>query len=79
MKSTSKEVTRESDNGLDTAGPEEKKTETIHTPSNGFTATETDNNSDQESLDHEAQAGVKAVQAAAAVWTKSQLALAYVM
>lgn len=78
MKLASNEVARESHNGLDTTGPEEKETEETQSPSHGFTAVEADN-SDQESLDHEAQAGVKAVQAAAAVWTKSQLALAYVM
>ncbi|KAJ5926626.1 hypothetical protein N7516_008399 [Penicillium verrucosum] len=54
--------------------PSEKEPETAHTPKD----TADDNgNSDQESLDQEAQAGVKGVQAAAAVWTKSHLILAY--
>lgn len=74
---------RQTDSGFDhvseTARPSEKEAEAAQTPKNGVSATEADNNSDQESLDHEAQAGVKAVQAAAAVWTKSQLVLAYVM
>jgi hypothetical protein len=79
MASTDKQITRESVNGLEAARPSEKEAQTANSPRNGVIATEPDNNSDQESLDHEAQAGVKAVQAAAAVWTRSQLVLAYVM
>lgn len=79
MASTDRQTDRDFDHALDTARPSEKEAEAEHTPKNGVPAIETDNHSDQESLDHEAQAGVKAVQAAAAVWTKSQLVLAYVM
>ncbi|KAJ5244132.1 hypothetical protein N7489_004228 [Penicillium chrysogenum] len=58
----------------DVTYPTEKETETAQPP-----AYAADGNSDQESLDQEAQAGVKGVQAAAAVWTKSHLILAYVI
>ncbi|KAJ5459382.1 hypothetical protein N7530_011326 [Penicillium desertorum] len=54
--------------------PTEKEPETAQPPA--YTA---DGNSDQESLDQEAQAGVKGVQATAAVWTKSHMILAYVI
>jgi hypothetical protein len=54
--------------------PTEKEPETAQPPA--YTA---NGNSDQESLDQEAQAGVKGVQATAAVWTKSHMILAYVM
>ena len=59
---------------IDVTSPTEKEPETAQ-PS-AYTA---DGNSDQESLDQEAQAGVKGVQAAAAVWTKSHMILAYTM
>ncbi|KAJ6190559.1 hypothetical protein N7519_000580 [Penicillium mononematosum] len=58
----------------DVTYPTEKAPETAQPPA--YTA---DGNSDQESLDQEAQAGVKGVQAAAVVWTKSHMILAYVI
>ncbi|OQE30908.1 hypothetical protein PENFLA_c002G06654 [Penicillium flavigenum] len=58
----------------DVTHPTEKEPETAQPPA--YTA---DGNSDQESLDQEAQAGVKGVQATAAVWTKSHMILAYVI
>ncbi|KAJ5420497.1 hypothetical protein N7465_003016 [Penicillium sp. CMV-2018d] len=70
----SKETEIAHDMSSDVIHPSEKEPETAHTPKD----TADDNgNSDQESLDQEAQAGVKGVQAAAAVWTKSHLILAY--
>ncbi|OQD63715.1 hypothetical protein PENPOL_c009G03105 [Penicillium polonicum] len=70
----SKETEIARDMSSDVIHPSEKEPETTHTPKD----TADDNgNSDQESLDQEAQAGVKGVQAAAAVWTKSHLILAY--
>ncbi|KAJ5516997.1 hypothetical protein N7527_008557 [Penicillium freii] len=70
----SKETEIARDMSSDVIHPSEKEPETAHTPKD----TADDNgNSDQESLDQEAQAGVKGVQAAAAVWTKSHLILAY--
>ena len=72
----SKETEIARDMSSDVIHPSEKEPETAHTPKD----TADDNgNSDQESLDQEAQAGVKGVQAAAAVWTKSHLILAYAM
>ncbi|KAJ5957420.1 hypothetical protein N7501_011699 [Penicillium viridicatum] len=70
----SKETEIARDMSSDVIHPSEKEPETAHT----LKDTADDNgNSDQESLDQEAQAGVKGVQAAAAVWTKSHLILAY--
>jgi hypothetical protein len=74
MASTEKDIAR--DMGSDIPYPSEKEPETAHTPKDVADAHE---NSDQESLDQEAQAGVKGVQAAAAVWSKSHLILAYAM
>ena len=79
MASTDRQTDRGLDHGLGTTQASEKEADVVQAPGNGIFTTDPDNNSDQESLDHEAQAGVKAVQAAAAVWTKSQLVLAYVM
>lgn len=62
--------------GSDVLYPSEKQPETALTPRN---TADDHGNSDQKSLDQEAQAGVKGVQAAAAVWTKSHMILAYVM
>ncbi|CAG8219761.1 unnamed protein product [Penicillium nalgiovense] len=58
----------------DVTYPTEKEPETAQPP-----AYAGNDNSDQESLDQEAQAGVKGVQATAAVWTKSHMILAYVI
>ncbi|KAJ5382948.1 Major facilitator superfamily domain general substrate transporter [Penicillium concentricum] len=74
MASTEKDIAR--DMGSDIPHPSEKELETSQTPKD---TTDGHGNSDQESLDQEAQAGVKGVQAAAAVWTKSHLILAYVI
>ncbi|CAG8111055.1 unnamed protein product [Penicillium olsonii] len=79
MASTDRQTDRGLDHGLGTTQASEKEADVAQAPGNGVFTTDPDNNSDQESLDHEAQAGVKAVQAAAAVWTKSQLVLAYVI
>ncbi|KAJ6143152.1 hypothetical protein N7471_002605 [Penicillium samsonianum] len=62
--------------GSDVLYPSEKQPETALTPRN---TADDHGNSDQKSLDQEAQAGVKGVQAAAAVWTKSHMILAYVI
>ncbi|KAJ5185519.1 Major facilitator superfamily domain general substrate transporter [Penicillium cf. griseofulvum] len=74
MASTEKDIAR--DMGSDIPYPSEKEPETSHTPRD---VADGHGNSDQESLDQEAQAGVKGVQAAAAVWSKSHLILAYVI
>ncbi|KXG46759.1 Major facilitator superfamily domain, general substrate transporter [Penicillium griseofulvum] len=72
MASAEKDIAR--DMGSDIPYPSEKEPETAHTPKDVADAPE---NSDHDSLDQEAQAGVKGVQAAAAVWSKSHLILAY--
>jgi hypothetical protein len=62
--------------------PSEKRGEQIHTSQEtGIAAPATvgDVTSDQDSLDQEAQAGVKGIQAATKVWTKGHLILAYAM
>ncbi|KGO36746.1 Major facilitator superfamily domain, general substrate transporter [Penicillium expansum] len=64
------------DMGSDVPYASEKEPETAHIPKD---TADGHGNSDQESLDQEAQAGVKGVQAAAAVWTKSHMILAYVI
>ncbi|KAJ5827277.1 Major facilitator superfamily domain general substrate transporter [Penicillium robsamsonii] len=74
MTSTEKDIA--CDMGSDIPHPSEKEPETSHTPRD---TADGHGNSDQETLDREAQAGVKGVQAAAAVWTKSHLILAYVI
>lgn len=72
----SKETEIARDMSSDVINPSEKEPEASHTPKE---TTDVHGNSDNESLDQEAQAGVKGVQAAAAVWTKSHLILAYAM
>ncbi|OGE56541.1 hypothetical protein PENARI_c003G02602 [Penicillium arizonense] len=60
--------------------PSEKQGEQIHTSQEtGVAVPAIDGNvtSDQDSLDQEAQAGVKGIQAATKVWTKGHLILAY--
>jgi hypothetical protein len=60
----------------------EKQGEQVHTSQEtGGTvpAADGDVGSDQDSLDQEAQAGVKGIQAATKVWTKGHLVLAYAM
>lgn len=62
--------------------PSEKQSEQIHTSQEtggAVLATGHDVTSDQDSLDEEAQAGVKGIQAATKVWTKGHLILAYAM
>ncbi|KAJ5182329.1 hypothetical protein N7449_012476 [Penicillium cf. viridicatum] len=70
----SKETEIARDMSSDVTYPSEKEPETAHTPKD---TADGHGNSDQESLDQEAQAGVRGVQAAAVVWTKSHLILAY--
>ncbi|CAI7588271.1 unnamed protein product [Penicillium glandicola] len=72
----SKETEIARDMGSDVPYPSEKEPEPSHTPQHTVDGHET---SDQESLDEEAQAGVRGVQATAAVWTKSHMILAYVI
>ncbi|KAJ5158760.1 Major facilitator superfamily domain general substrate transporter [Penicillium coprophilum] len=74
MTSTDKAVARNI--GPDIPLPSEKEPDISHT-----TRDKVDDHGklDQECLDREAQAGVKAVQATAAVWTKCHLILAYVI
>lgn len=74
MASKETEIAREM--GSEVLYPSEKAPETAHTPKD---TAEDHGSSDQDSLDQEAQAGVKGVQATAAVWTKSHMILAYVM
>ncbi|KAJ5589040.1 hypothetical protein N7537_011718 [Penicillium hordei] len=72
MASKESEIAR--DMSSDVIYPSEKEPETAHTTKD---TADDHGNSDKESLDQEAQAGVKGVQAAAVVWTKSHLILAY--
>lgn len=72
----SKETEIARDMSSDVIHSSEKEPETAHTPKD---TTDDHGKSDNESLDQEAQAGVKGVQAAAVVWTKSHLILAYAM
>ncbi|KAF9240762.1 hypothetical protein DTO012A7_4492 [Penicillium roqueforti] len=74
MASKETEIAREM--GSEVLYPSEKAPETAHTPKD---TAEDHGSSDQDSLDQEAQAGVKGVQATAAVWTKSHMILAYVI
>ena len=72
----SKETEIAHEMGSEVLYPSEKEPETAHTSKD---AAEDHGSPDQDSLDQEAQAGVKGVQATAAVWTKSHMILAYVM
>ncbi|OQE38028.1 hypothetical protein PENCOP_c009G02538 [Penicillium coprophilum] len=74
MTSTDKAIAR--DMGPDIPHPSEKEPDISHTMRD---TVDDHGKLDQESLDREAQAGVKGVQATAAVWTKSHLILAYVI
>lgn len=76
MALTEKDISH--DNGAEDPRISEKEPESAHTPK-GAAAVDGDNNPDQEPIDDGAQAGVKGVQAAAAVWTKAHLILAYTM
>ncbi|OQD79107.1 hypothetical protein PENANT_c062G07264 [Penicillium antarcticum] len=63
----------------DLLNPSEKQGEQIHTTqeTGGTVPATNGDTSDQDSLDQEAQAGVKGIQAATKVWTKGHLILAY--